>query len=101
MVVGDPNVFAVESGITEAYEYLGLMALGYFVIHIAGRSFGVMDPSATMLACSFDEVGRRIAGRGTHNPHFPIDSSAGKIANAFIQSGYSLSEDSERFFEMV
>jgi hypothetical protein len=100
MIIGDPEKFAIESVITEAYEYPGFKALGYFVIHVGGRSFGVKRSDATLLACSFDEVGRRIAGRGSHIPFFPIDSSAGKIANAFIRAGYAICDDSERFFEM-
>jgi hypothetical protein len=102
MIVGHPETFAIESGITEAYEYPGLMALGYFIIHICGRSFGLKELDASMLACSFDEVARRIAHRGSHNPPFPIDSDAGKIANAFIRAGYEPThEDSEQFFGIV
>jgi len=102
MIIGDPKTFAIKSVITEAYERPSLMALEYFVIHICGRSFGVQEPDATLLACSFDEVGRRIAERGSHNPPFPFDSSAGKIANSFIRSGYEPThEDSEQFFEIV
>ena len=102
MIVGDPGTFAIESVITEAYEYPGLMALGYFIIHLCGRSFGLKELDATMLACSFDEVARRIRGRGSYNPPFPLDSSAGRIANAFIRAGYEPThEDSEQFFEIV
>ena len=102
MIVGDPGTFAIESVITEAYEYPGLMALGYFVIHIGGRSFGLKELDATMLACSFDEVARRLAKRGSHNPPFPIDSSAGRIANAFIRAVYEPThEDGEQFFGIV
>ena len=102
MIIGDPKIFAIESVITEAYERLSFKALGYFVIHICGRSFGVKEPEATMLACSFDEVGRRIAERGSHNPPFPFDSNAGNIANAFIRAGYEPThEDSEQFFGIL
>ena len=100
MMVGDPAVFAIESGITEAYLRPSLMALGYFVIHVSGKSFGVKLPDATLLACSFDEVGRRIADRGSHTPPFPFDMNAAAIANAFIRAGYAVHDDSEHFFEM-
>jgi hypothetical protein len=56
MIVGDPSVFAIESEITRAYERLSFRALGYFVIYVCGRSYGVRAPDATMLACSFDAV---------------------------------------------
>lgn len=102
MIVGDPECFAIESVITEAYEYPGLMGLGYFLIHLCGRSFGLKKVDASMLACSFDEVARRIAERGSHNPPFPIDSNAERIANAFIRAGYEPThEDGEQFFGIV
>jgi hypothetical protein len=98
MIIGSPETFAIESVITEAYEKLSLRALGCFALHIAGRSYGVKEPDATMLACSFDEVGRRLADRGSHIPAFPIDASAGEIAHAFRRVDYAACEESERFF---
>ena len=100
MIIGDPAVFAIESGITEAYLRPSLMALGYFVIHVSGKRFGVKRPDATLLACSFDEVGKRIAERGSHTAPFPFDMNAAKIANAFIRAGYAIHDESEHFFEM-
>ena len=101
MIIGDPEIFAIESVITEAYERLSLRALGYFVILVAGRSYGVKEPEATMLACSFDEVGRRLAERGSHSPAFPIDASAWEIAHAFRRAGYGDCGEHERFFGMA
>ena len=101
MIIGSPETSAIESVITEAYEKLSLRALGCFVIHIAGRSYGVKEPDATMLACSFDEVGRRLAARGSHNSTFPIDASAGEIAHACRRAGYAICGESERFFGMA
>jgi hypothetical protein len=60
----------------------------------------VKETDATMLACSFDEVGRRISRRGSHSPPFPLDSNAGEIANAFIRAGYAIHADGEQFFEI-
>jgi len=100
MIIGNPDLFAIESVITEAYERLGLRGLGYFVIHVAGGNYGVKEPDATMLACSFDEVGRRLAERGSHVPIFPIDANAGEIAHAFIRTGYTICEEGEQFFGM-
>jgi hypothetical protein len=56
MLIGDPRSFAVESEISRAYLRLSSRALGYFVIHINGKSYGVKTADATMLAGSFDEV---------------------------------------------
>ena len=80
MIVGNAAVFAIESAISRAYERLGLRALGKFVIHVDGCSYGVYRPDATMLACSFDEVGRRIAGRGGHTAPFSTEPDAERIA---------------------
>lgn len=56
MIVGSSSVFAIESEITEAVPGIGQLALGFFVIHISGQAFGVKEPDATMLGCSFGEV---------------------------------------------
>lgn len=98
MIVGDPNTFAIESEITQAYERLGQLAFGFFVIHVMGRCYGVREPDATMLANSFDEVGRRIARRGSHSPSFPVDADARDIAYAFRRAVYGAHEDGELFF---
>jgi hypothetical protein len=50
----------LELGITEAYARLGFRALGFFVIDVGGRGYGVRSPNATMLACSFDQVKKHI-----------------------------------------
>jgi len=87
MVIGDPNVFALESEITVAYDRPGLRALGFFLIHFSGRSFGVRAPNATMLACSFDEVVRRSRQRGEHTATF-ADADALAIATSFRHAVY-------------
>lgn len=83
MIVGDPRVFAIESGIQEAYTRPGLCALGFFVIHVAGNRYGVREPDASLLANSIDEVQRRIAHRGTHTAPFAREPEPGKIADSF------------------
>src|SRR5882762_10341514 len=57
MTAGQTSIFAVESEITQAFERPSLRGLGFFVIHIMGRCYGIKYPDATMLANSFDEVG--------------------------------------------
>jgi hypothetical protein len=88
MIVGDPGVFAIESRITEAYERLSFLALGYFRIHVQGESFGVCEPDATMLGCSYDEVERRIADRGKHVAPF-ANEDARAIAEAANNEMYA------------
>jgi len=100
MMFGNPSIFAIESSITRAYERLGQRALGFFVIHIMGRCYGVKSPDATMLANSFDEVGTRIAERGRHNASFATDAHAGEIAIAVRRALYTDCGDDELFFGM-
>lgn len=88
MIVGDHRIFAIESGITEAVESLSQLALGYFVIHAGGRAFGVRQPEASMLGCSFNEVERRLQRRGTHAPPIPFDVPATEVATAYLDAFY-------------
>jgi Immunity protein 42 len=101
MIIGDPSVFAIESGIMQAYEQLGLRALGFFVIHIMGKSYGIKEPDAAHLANSFDEVSRRVTARGNHMPPFPVDAEAAAIALAYYRSVYAECEEQELFFGMT
>ncbi|HTD23494.1 MAG TPA: Imm42 family immunity protein [Terriglobales bacterium] len=88
MTIGDPAVFAIESSITKAYERISLRALGFFVIYLKGLCYGRRSANSTMLACSFDEVARRIAMRGRHIAPFPADADAEEIAHAFRNAIY-------------
>jgi hypothetical protein len=100
MIVGNPAVFAIESEITRAYEQLSFRALGFFVIHVKARSYGRKEQDATLLACSLDEVGARVARRGSHIPSFSIDADAGEIAVAVRRTLYTDCESGEHFFGM-
>lgn len=70
MVIGDKNEFAIETEMFKAYESLGFLAGGFFVIYINGFCYGVRELDATMLACSYNEVKFRLSKRGTHT--FPF-----------------------------
>lgn len=96
MIIGNSFVFAIESEITQAYERLSYRALGFFVIHINGHSYGVREPDATMLACSFDEVKRRIANRGKHTADF-AELDPGQIADAFRNAMYADKQEESYF----
>jgi len=97
MIVGDPSVIAIESGIMQAYERLSAYALGFFTIHVGGRRYGIPDPDATLMACSFDEVERRIAERGKHTAPFSCEPDAGKIADAFRDAVYAMEPEENHF----
>jgi Immunity protein 42 len=87
MIIGTPSALAIESGISRGYERPSLRALGFFVLHIGGRRYGVHAQDATMLANSFDEVGRRVAASGTHTAAF-LTKDAGEIATAVCLALY-------------
>lgn len=88
MICGNPAVIAIESGITEAYERLSFLALGFFVLHVGGCRYGVHLPNASMLGCSFGEVEKRISERGTHTADYAEKFDAGAIADAFRTERY-------------
>src|SRR5213592_1398943 len=98
MIVGNPSVLAIESEITQAYGELGRRALGFFVIHVDGRAYGVRSPDASMLGCSFNEVEGRIKNRGGHVVPF-AEFEAEKIAAAFRRAIYADDvRDTDHFF---
>jgi len=88
MIVGDCCVFAIESKITDAVESLSQLALGSFVIHVGGRAFGVREPGASMLGCSFNEVEQRLQRRGTHLFPMLADVTAADVAAAYLDAIY-------------
>lgn len=99
MTVGDTSTFALESEITRAFERLSWRGLGFFVIHVGGQSYGIKSPGQSMLACSFDEVGRRITERDTHQAPF-AEAAAIDIANAYTSAVYLDSKANETYFGM-
>ena len=100
MIVGNPDVFAIESEIAYAVEKRSQRALGYFVIHIGGRCYGVKAWGATMLGVAFSEVAKRIADRGSHEAGVLSTASADKIATAYRLAVYSDDAQDKRFFGM-
>jgi hypothetical protein len=101
MMIGNPLKFAIESEITQASERPSQMALGFFVIGVMGRSYGVREPNATTLGASFNEVGRRIAGRGSHNLPVVMEADAGSVVSAFRRVAYGELDANDRFFGMA
>lgn len=91
MIIGDPLKFAVESHISKAYRRLSFRGLGYFVLHIGGERYGLHEPEATMLACAFDDIGKRVATRGEHVAPFSSAADATEIV-ASLEKAWSDSE---------
>lgn len=96
MIIGNPLVFAIESNISQPYRQLSQRALGFFIIHVGGRSYGIRSPEASLLACSFDAVQQRIAQRGMHT--FLFNADAASIADAFCAATYDEDRQDESFF---
>lgn len=86
MIIGSPDRFAIESTITQAFEQPSQLALGYFILHVAGQAYGVRAEDATLLACSFDEVRDRVVRRGAHSAPGIQTLDATSIADRFIRS---------------
>jgi hypothetical protein len=97
MTVGDTSTFAIESEINRAFQRPSWLGLGFFVIHIAGRRYGIKAPGQSMLACSFDEVGRRITARSTHQAVF-AQAAATEIADAYTSAVYLDKKENEMYF---
>jgi hypothetical protein len=70
LLCGDKSRFAIESGISQFHTERSLLGLGYFVIHMNGVTYGVKEPDATALACSHQEVMKRLALKGIHRAEF-------------------------------
>jgi len=99
MIKGDTSVFAIESEITRAFERLSFRGSGFFVIHVAGRSYGIRAPGQSMLACSLDTVLTRINKRGLHQAPFS-DAAATEIADAYTSAVYLDTSGNEIYFGM-
>jgi hypothetical protein len=95
LTIGDPRQFAIESCITRAYVRLSFRALGYFLIHVGGCSYGVRSEDATMLECSFEEVGSRILRRGSHTAPFSNEPDATLIASAVYDAIYTSDDNAK------
>jgi hypothetical protein len=97
VIAGDPQTLALKSCISQAYANRGLLALGCFTIYVGGFQYGVDEPEATLLANSFDEVGRRIVDQGEHGVDFSL-APAAEIADAVIAGIYAVTDEDESLF---
>lgn len=100
MIIGDPSTFAIESGITQAYSRLGFRALGFFVLHIGGRRYGVHAPDASLLAVALDVTEGRISRRGTHTAPFSTEPDGREVFDAIADAGHAPEDKVKRFFGM-
>lgn len=88
MIVGDTENFALESGLSCPVENTSQQALGFFLIHLSGRRFGVRDSEATLLGCSVEAVEQRLAMRGSHVSERLASLSAEELVELYFSSFY-------------
>jgi hypothetical protein len=62
--------FYLESFVDSYLPDIGQMAIGYFSISIDGRAYGVKRKDASLLACSYDAVVRRLKASDSHRLSF-------------------------------
>jgi hypothetical protein len=100
LLVGDPSTLAIESDTVELLDSESQLAIGYFVLHLEGKVYGVREPDATLMGCSFEGVGERISRRGDHHAPFEKEPDATKIADAYLGANYDANRESDSFFGM-
>ena len=99
-MIGNRDIFAIESSILEAYDSPGQMALGFFVLYVGGRRYGYREPDSTLIGTSFNGIRKRIADCGNHKSPLPPDANATEIATA-VSHANSLNEmDDKLLYEI-
>ncbi|MGR4876186.1 hypothetical protein [Pseudoxanthomonas sp. LARHCG66] len=68
---------------SKAFPEAGTFGLGSFQVAVNGLWFGVKGEDATLLACSRDEMERRVRSRGSHTAEY-AESSAEDVAKAYL-----------------
>jgi len=99
MLIGNPEIFAIESFVNKVYPSASFLALGYFSIHISSNVYGVRLPEASMLGCSFNSVQRRVEQRGSHLLPSVSNFEASVIAESVQNAIYS-ENPYDRVFDM-
>ncbi|WP_374334534.1 Imm42 family immunity protein [Leeia sp.] len=90
MIFGDKNKFGVELSIDCYCISDGLMAVGKLLIYINGRKYGVDEPDATYLACSYNVIKEIVANRRRHCVPYVEDMSSSDIVSCFVWSVYAI-----------
>lgn len=98
MIVGDTSKFAIESEISVAFPEVHKIALGFFILHLANKSYGVRQADASFLACSLQAVRQRIANRGNHESFLAVVDDSAAIVDAVLGCLYSLTRQGDIFF---
>lgn len=86
-----------KAALPRCFEHPTPSALGYFIIHVGGRAYGVREPEASLLGCSFDGVEHRLWRRGTHLLPLSAGVSAAELASAYLDLIYRDNARSDYF----
>jgi len=101
MFIGERRHFAIETEILKAYHQENFRALGFFAIYINNFCFGRREADATMLACSYESVLKRLQNRGNHVAHFFSDASAVEICLSVQDACYAESRKMPNYFGLT
>lgn len=88
IVVGNTNLFAIESNVSVFYQSKGQLALGYFVVYIRDVCYGVKLIDATLLACSFYQIDDILKKRTSHTLLFS-EVDAQDLADMYLAVIYA------------
>lgn len=77
---GNRSIFGIESGVFEFIENPNQLGIGYFIIQMDGKEFGVKKERATILGNSYWEIKARLARKGRHTISFGEVASAAAIS---------------------
>ncbi len=97
MLIGDPSVFAIESGVSRHLVSRSQMAVGYFLIHVGGIEFGVREQEASLLACSYDSVCERIQNRCNHRLKLKRAYQTLELVQAYQSAIYGVGPECETY----
>jgi Immunity protein 42 len=98
MIIGRPQSFEIEYRITAIGDAISRNALGCFILHINGASFGLHEPDATPLGPAYADIKKRIARRGLHTVPFAAHPNAGEIIDTIYEGMYYLEPMHDSFF---
>lgn len=88
MIVGDVKTFAIEFQISEAHPDDHFWALGFFIVHVNGREYGVRSDNATMLANAVDGAAELLRTRGVTVNSRLSNMTADQLADEYLEIFY-------------
>jgi Immunity protein 42 len=88
MIIGDTNIFAIETKIKQVYplpeNLMTQQALGCFLVHVCDRSYGVEKEDATMLGFIAASVQKRIEDRRLQERSLSALKNIPNLADALV-----------------